>query len=161
MNSNIKDIINQAVYNIIKKSASNNKISKLNKKHNVKIHFIPRKYRIFGGLLQSMNIQFGNFIEELMKIIISNDDRYRIIDKYSGKKSNNFMISKSNETRIDNYITNCQTAINTNEQLEKLFNNLKKEILNDIKNNKDNIVNSFKHDIDLLFEDKEVILYII
>ena len=32
---------------------------------------------------------------------------------------------------------------------------MKKEILNDIKNNKDNIVNSFKHDIDLLFEDKE------
>ena len=131
------------------------KYNKINKKHNVKIHFIPRKYRIFGGLLQSMNIQFGNFIDELMRVIISNEKKYKIIDEYSGKKSNNFMISKSNETRIDNYITNCQTAINTNEQLEKLFNNLKKEILNDIKNNKDNIVNSFKHDIDLLFEDKE------
>lgn len=155
MNNNIKDIINQAVYNIINNSASYNKITELNKKHNVKIHFIPKRYRIFGGLLQSMNIQFGNFIEELMKVIISNEKRYNIIDEYSGKKSNNFSISKSNETRIDNYITNCQTTSNTDEQLELSFKNLQKEIINDINNNKENINNSFKHDIDLLFEDKE------
>ncbi|ADG71458.1 restriction endonuclease [Brachyspira murdochii] len=155
MNSNIKNIINQAVYNIINNSASDNKIIELNKKHNVKIHFIPKRYRIFGGLLQSMNIQFGNFIEELMKVIISNEKRYKIIDEYSGKKSNNFYISKSNETRIDNYITSCQTTSNTDEQLEVSFKNLQKEIINDINNNKENINNSFKHDIDLLFEDKE------
>ncbi|WP_297207945.1 HinfI family type II restriction enzyme [uncultured Brachyspira sp.] len=155
MNDNIKNIINQAVYNIINYSASDNKIIELNEKHNVKIHFIPKRYRIFGGLLQSMNIQFGNFIEELMKIIISNEKKYKIIDKYSGKKSNKFSISKSNEARIDNYITRCQTASNTDKQLEAIFKKLQKEIINDIKNNKENINNSFKHDIDLLFEDKE------
>lgn len=118
MNNNIKKIINQAVYNIIENSSNKNKISKLNSKHNAKIHFIPKRYRLFGGLLQSMNIQFGNFIEELMKVIISNEKKYKIIDEYSGKKSNNFKISQSNETRIDNYITNRQTASNTAEQLE-------------------------------------------
>ncbi|WP_295153699.1 HinfI family type II restriction enzyme [uncultured Brachyspira sp.] len=154
-NINIKNIINEAVCNIIKKSSSKDKIDKLNSKHNLKMHFIPKRYRIFGGLLQSMNIQFGNFIEELMKIIISNEEKYKIIDEYSGKKSNKFKISKSNETRIDNYITDCQTAFNTYEQLENAFKNLQKEILNDIKNNTENINNSFEHDIDLLFEDKE------
>ena len=44
---------------------------------------------------------------------------------------------------------------NTDEKLEKLFKKLQEEILNDIKNNKDDISNSFNHDIDLLFEDKE------
>ena len=155
MNDNIKKIINQAVYNIIENSSNKNKIDKLYYKHNVKIHFIPKKYRIFGGLLQSMNIQFGNFIEELMKVIISNEKKYKIIDEYSGKKSNNFQISKSNETRIDSYISDCQTTLNTDDELKKSFKKLQKEILNDIKNNKDDISNSFKHDIDLLFEDKE------
>ena len=155
MNESVKNIINKAVYNIIENSTSNNKINKLKRKHNVKIHFIPKRYRIFGGLLQSMNIQFGNFIEELMKVIISNEKKYKIIDEYSGKKSNNFYISKSNETRIDNYITKCQTTSNTDKQLEILFKNLQYDIIIDIKNNKDNINNSFKHDIDLLFEDKE------
>ena len=155
MNDNIKKIINQAVYNIIEHSSNNNKIEMLKSKHNVKIHFIPKKYRIFGGLLQSMNIQFGYFIEELMRVIISNEKKYKIIYEYSGKKSNNFKISKSNETRIDSYITDCQTTLNTDEKLEKLFKKLQEEILNDIKNNKDDISNSFNHDIDLLFEDKE------
>lgn len=155
MNDNIKEIINQAVYNIIENSSNKNKIDELHSKHNVKIHFIPKKYRIFGGLLQSMNIQFGNFIEELMRVIISNEKKYKIIDEYSGKKSNNFKISKSNETMIDSYITDCQTTLNTDYDLEKSFKKLQKEILNNIKNNKDDISNSFNHDIDLLFEDKE------
>lgn len=61
MNNEISDLINQAVSNILINSSSENKLKNLIKKHELKIHFIPRNYRIFGGILQSMNIQFGNF----------------------------------------------------------------------------------------------------
>lgn len=72
MKNDLENIIIKAVGNIIENSASDKKIYELKEKHNKKIHFIPKNYRIFGGLLQSMNIQFGNFIQELMALIISN-----------------------------------------------------------------------------------------
>lgn len=33
-----------------------------------------------------MNIQFGNFIEELMALIISNENKFKILEEYNGKK---------------------------------------------------------------------------
>ncbi len=63
MNDDIKQLINDSVTEIISRCANDTKIKKLVKKHEEKIHFIPLNYRVLGGLLQSMNIQFGNFIE--------------------------------------------------------------------------------------------------
>ena len=73
MNQKVKDLIQLTVKNMIDKSSSNNKLNKFRKTHEKKIHFIPIRYRIFGGVLQSMNIQFGNFIEELMAVLVSNE----------------------------------------------------------------------------------------
>lgn len=61
MNNTISDLVNIAVANILQKSSSQEKLNKPIKIHDNKIHFVPRNYRIFGGILQSMNIQFGNF----------------------------------------------------------------------------------------------------
>lgn len=66
MNNDVQILINTAVSNILKNSSSEKKLKKLIDTHDVKIHFVPRNYRIFGGILQSMNIQFGNFLEEFM-----------------------------------------------------------------------------------------------
>ena len=153
MNNNVEKLINEAVNNMIKHTSSDKKINKLIKKHDKKVHFIPKKYRIFGGVLQSLNIQFGNFIEELMEVIIANDDRYEIVKKYSGKKSNKFKISSSNESLIDNYITRCQTE--SDFALETEFIKLINSIIND---NGSNTI-EFKHDIDLLFKDKNTGIY--
>ncbi len=148
MNPNVEMIINQAVMNMINKCGSTNKIKHLLKKHDVKIHFIPKKYRIFGGLLQSMNIQFGNFIEELMSVLIANEDKFEVISKYK-TKTNLFQLSNSNEAKIDAYITKCQTnsSFNINYEFPKLLDN----IIHD----NDSTLNYFKHDIDLLFRDKK------
>lgn len=73
------------------KMGSKAAITKLNSKHAKKIHFIPKPYRIFGGMLQSMNIQFGNFIEALMPLLTANENNYEVFAKYSGKKSKAFM----------------------------------------------------------------------
>ena len=86
MKNDLENIIIKAVRNIIENSISDKKIKKLKEKHNKKMHFIPKNYRVFGGLLQSMNIQFGNFIQELMTLIISNENKFKILEEYSGKK---------------------------------------------------------------------------
>lgn len=140
-------MINKSVKEIIDKSS--NKINHLSKKHLNKVHFIPRKYRILGGILQSMNIQFGNFIEVLMQNLIKGNDRYRILSDYSGKKYKNFFISTKNEQRIDEYITKCQTdfKMNLNNDFDRLLVFLKENL-----NNGPMIKTS--HDIDLLFQDK-------
>lgn len=152
MDNNIGLIINEAISNMIANSSNDKKINKMIAKHNKKVHFIPKKYRVFGGILQSLNIQFGNFIEELMAVIISKDDRYEIVKKYSGKRSNKFSISDANEKLIDNYITRCQT---TDMILDIEFLKLMNEIIDD---NDENMI-LYKHDIDLLFRDKKSGVY--
>ena len=147
-NDVLANLIGQAVNTIITKCETKEKIDTLVDKHNAKIHFIPKRYRIFGGLLQSMNIQFGNFIEELMAVLFNNEPDYSLVKEYSGKKGNQFKISSSNETRIDEYITRCQSEyLNLDIEFPKLL----KEIVDD--NNPAEI--SFKHDIDLLFKSND------
>lgn len=152
MQDKIKKLIDKSVVEIIERCASDEKIDDLISKHSKKIHFIPSKYRVLGGLLQSMNIQFGNFIENLMKNLVANEDKYEIIEKYNGKKSNTFTLSKINEQIIDEYITNCQTQdmdVNVDfvELQKQLFENNKRRVEDD--------VIKFKHDIDLLFRCRE------
>ncbi len=153
MNNEVENIINEAVKIMIEHTEDEKKIGKLYEKHNKKIHFIPIRYRVFGGMLQSLNIQYGNFIEQLMAVIVSKDARYEIVTKYSGKKSNKFSISYENDSRIDAYITRCQ--VEENFDLKKEFNNL----MDTIVNNKGDTFKKFTHDIDLLFRNKSTNVY--
>ncbi|WP_240329917.1 hypothetical protein [Helicobacter suis] len=59
----MQDKIQSLIYSSVLEILNNThlKIPKLQEIHKNKIHFIPTKYRILGGILQSMNIQFGNF----------------------------------------------------------------------------------------------------
>lgn len=45
----------------------------MTEKHNKKVHFIPVRYRILGGILQGLNIKFGNFIEQLIHNLVEID----------------------------------------------------------------------------------------
>ncbi|WP_241517600.1 HinfI family type II restriction enzyme [Campylobacter blaseri] len=71
----------------------------------------------------------------------------------SGKKNNKFSISKVIETKIDNYISKAQSDDNFN--LNEEFSKLQDEILDD----KSNDFITIKHDIDLIFKDKNDITY--
>ena len=153
MRNDLENIIIKAVRNIIENSISNKKIKNLKEKHDKKMHFIPKRYRIFGGLLQSMNIQFGNFIEELMTLIISNENKFKILEEYNGKKNNKFYLSDSNIKRIDDYIAKCQYEHTAD--LKKEFRLLQNEILNDRGNNFIEV----KCDTDLIFYNNENIYY--
>ena len=149
MNKEVKNIIDKAVEKIIENASSEAKINKLKKKHDVKIHFVPKTYRIFGGLLQIMNNQYGNFIEILMALIIENDPRYEIIKKYSGKKRNKFQLSVMNDILINTYMSDCEAGAGKAD-LEFRFKSLLERIVFD----SDTRFNVFEHDIDLLFKDK-------
>lgn len=151
-----KKLIYSTVDTMLDKISSEVSLRKFIKKHNVKLHFVPKRYRIFGGMLQSLNIQFGNFIEELMTTFISANKDYEILNEYSGKKNNKFLLSDYNDTLIDNYISYCQT--NNIKDLSKEFIKLQKSIIH----NKNGKSKEFKHDIDLLFRDKrsDIIYYL-
>lgn len=148
----LEQVMKKSIEIMISNAGSNKKINKLKKKHEKKIHFIPIKYRVFGGIIQSMNIQFGNFIEEAIHQILLANKNNEIIEKYSGKRSNKFCISKKTERLIDQYITDCEThtysereqKINYNKLLEMIVENEKNETLETI---------NFKHDVDVLFKD--------
>lgn len=153
MKNDLENIIIKAVSNIINNSVNDKKIYELKEKHNKKMHFIPKNYRVFGGLLQSMNIQFGNFIQELMTLIISNENKFKILEEYSGKKDNEFYLSDTNIKRIDDYIAKCQYEHTAD--LKKEFTLLQNEILNDKGNNFIEV----KCDTDLIFYNNENIYY--
>lgn len=149
---NLDDILLSSIKKLIKNSTSDKKFKVIINKHKNKLHFIPFEYRVLGGILQSMNIQFGNFIEELMCGLVKNSG-YEILTKYSGKKSNNFKISNKIDNLIDTYITNAQTK--TNFDILKEFRTLQYQILND----KSIETINLRHDIDLLFKDKNNKIY--
>ena len=152
MDNKIKEIIEEAVNSLIDNTTSSDKIEKLIKKHTRKVHFIPIRYRIFNGLLQSMNIQFGNFIEKLLHIIIENEEKLDVYKNFSGKRSKVIAITEESNNLIDTYISDSQNNIYSTTNLKYNFNNLIEKCIS-IEKLDSNRKISIKHDIDVLFRD--------
>jgi hypothetical protein len=150
-NNKIKKLIKNSIIDLLNNTISQEKIEKIAEKHAVKTHFIPVKYRIFGGLLQSLNIQFGNFIEVLIHNVVEQEKHLEIVSDVSGKKDVILSLTKASDSLIDRFITNRQT--NNNDKLNNKF----KQLLNGIIKNQNFSDNNFittKHDVDILFKDK-------
>ena len=156
MDENVRNLIRQAVENVISKNSSAKKIDKIRKTHDKKVHFIPVQYRVFSGLLQSMNIQFGNFIEEMLHLIIQNERSVEVVDSISGKKNVKMPLSAECDSLIDSYITKCQNGEYQN--LERDFQKLLQDIISTEESNANK--NISKHDIDVLFKSGEVLYYL-
>lgn len=153
MEENVLDqVMKKSIEIMISNAGSDKKIDKLKKKHEKKIHFIPIKYRVFGGIIQSMNIQFGNFIEEAIHQILLANKNNEILEAYSGKRSNKFCISKKTERLIDQYITDCETHPYSEKEQKANYDKLLGTI---VENEKDETLETinFKHDVDVLFKD--------
>jgi hypothetical protein len=95
-------------------------VKNLIKKHKNKTHFVPIKYRVLGGFLQSLNIKFGNFIEILLTKIINQQEskNSETIKEVSGEKDIELELEKNCERKIDEYINHHE------EYSEKEFNEL-------------------------------------
>lgn len=121
----IQGIIRQAVEELIDASTNEEAIRKGLELHQQKIHFVPPQYRVIGGILQSLNIKFGNFIEKLIDLIIQADsvvEAHRI----SGKKVS-LSFSAKTDAMIDAYITTRQLPTSPDDcaaQYQELKNNI-------------------------------------
>ena len=99
-------------------------INKLITKHKGKIHFIPFKYRVLGGFLQSLNIRFGNFVETLLPKIIRTDPKLDVIGEISGHRDIKLRLHEKCERSIDDYINRPLTSKVSSEELANLINGI-------------------------------------
>jgi len=81
----IEKIITDAITSLVNEASSQSNILKQHNKHIDKIHFIPVQYRIIGGILQSLNIRFGNFLQFLLTSIINIEQNLKM-HELSGKR---------------------------------------------------------------------------
>jgi len=126
MTTHIKKIITDTVQLMIESSTSPVNIAKLEIKHKNKIHFIPIRYRIISGVLQGMNIKFGNFIESLVGKIVDIDPNVELMED-SGKRLLLYFTPET-DSLIDEYITFRQLPSSVDDCTPE-FNQLLKKII--------------------------------
>lgn len=126
MSDQVKQIIRQTVLEKLADSTSAKNIRKMTEKHANKVHFVPIRYRIIGGILQGLNIKFGNFIEQLLRNIVEIDTGVKILLD-SGKRIKLYFTPET-DTLIDGYITERQLP-NSPDDCSKGFSNLLDRIL--------------------------------
>lgn len=108
MTETVEIAVRQAVEELIEATMSSAKIRESFEKHRGKVHFIPAKYRVLGGLLQSLNIKFGNFLEKLLDLVIQNDSNVERHPRSGTRFSLRF--TAETDAKIDAYITSRQLA---------------------------------------------------
>lgn len=147
MQMEVQDLVRKAVQNLIDDAVSDDKITESFRKHAKKIHFVPTKYRVIGGILQALNIRFGNFIEELIEIIVENEAS---VSKHpvSGTKILQSMTGETDRL-IDEYITKRQLP-NSPDQCDDQFWELLKTIYR-LERFSEAPKQSIRHDVDTLF----------
>lgn len=126
MSDSVQGVIQKTVLQMLQDSMNAENIHKLEVKHAAKVHFVPIRYRIIGGILQGLNIKFGNFIEQLMRNIVEVDGGIEVMPD-SGKKLRLYFTHET-DALIDSYITERQLP-NSPDDCAPLFDNLLATIL--------------------------------
>lgn len=126
MSNPVKEVIHATVMQMLQNSMSAKNIRRMLRKHEGKVHFIPVRYRIIGGILQGLNIKFGNFIEKLLSNIVKADTGVRSLED-SGKKIKLYFTHET-DALIDGYITERQLP-NSPDDCTEVFNALLDRIL--------------------------------
>jgi hypothetical protein len=148
MDSQVKEIIRRTISEMLKESTSSANIRNLERKHLDKVHFIPIKYRIIGGILQGLNIKFGNFIETLIGNIVEIDPGVEAMPD-SGRKLRLYFTHET-DALIDNYITERQLP-NSPDDCTPQFDNLLQRIVEIELAAEDDQRQGIVKDIDALF----------
>ena len=125
MTESVQSAVRQAVEELIEATTSPAAIQKSFEKHVAKVHFIPIRYRVLGGLLQSLNIKFGNFLEKLLDFVIQNDGNVKPHPRSGSRFPLKF--TSDTDSAIDEYITARQLAGSPDrcdEQFEELLESI-------------------------------------
>lgn len=150
MDESVKQAVQEAIIKIIKDTASIRSIEKSMRVHEDKVHFIPARYRVLGGLLQSLNIKFGNFIEKLIAQVVEKDANVQTLPD-SGRRVK-FSMTSTSDALIDRYITGRQLP-DSPERCDELFAQLLQEII-ELENEPDKEKQTIVKDVDSLFRAK-------
>jgi hypothetical protein len=137
---------------MIQISISDTNIRKLSDKHDEKVHFVPVRYRILGGILQGLNIKFGNFIEHLIANIVESDSGVQVMDESC--KNITLYFTGQTDALIDKYITDRQLP-NSPDDCTPLFDKLLNSILEIEKSSKADQRQGITKDVDGLFRTNE------
>ncbi len=157
MSNQVKQTIRKIVLQMLEDSTSPENIRKMIEKHEEKVHFVPIRYRIIGGILQGLNIKFSNFIEQLLRNIVEIDTGVKVIED-SGKKIKLFFTHRT-DALIDTYITDRQLP-NSPDDCTEIFESLLEEILAIESNATDEQRQGITKDVDGLFQtDDGLIVY--
>ncbi len=151
MNNQVRGVIRLTVLEMLKESTSKENIKQMTEKHIDKVHFIPIRYRILGGILQGLNIKFGNFIEKLVGNLVEIDQNINTLPD-SGKKIRLFFTPET-DALIDSYITHRQLP-NSPDNCTDLFDELLNHILEIESLAKDEERQGIVKDVDGLFQTK-------
>ena len=101
-----------------------------------------------------MNIQFGNFIEKLLHIIVENESNVLIEENMSGQRHIKIPLTKQSDNLIDNYISKRQNDTDySQDRIIKEFETLLLQIFEIEQNTTIKDIET-KHDIDVLFKEK-------
>lgn len=126
MNDSIKMTIRDTIIQMLENSTCEKNIRKMINKHIDKVHFVPIRYRIIGGILQGLNIKFGNFIEQLISNLVEIDEGINVMPD-SGEKLDLFFTPET-DALIDAYITERQKP-DSPDDCTPLFDELLNKIL--------------------------------
>jgi hypothetical protein len=112
---------------------------------------------VLGGLLQSLNIKFGNFIEELIALVVERDTKVETLP-FSGKRIR-FSMTAETDALIDRYITSRQLP-DSPDECDDLFEALLKDIVR-IETQSPGEKQIITRDIDVLFKSpRDQIVYL-
>jgi len=157
MSNQVKQIIRRTVLEMLADSTSPENIRKMAEKHAEKVHFVPIRYRIIGGILQGLNIKFGNFIEQLLRNIVEIDTGVKVMPD-SGKKIKLFFTPET-DSLIDAYITERQLP-NSPDDCSEAFTRLLDRVLEIENSTTDEQRQGITKDVDGLFQtDDRLMVY--
>ncbi len=148
MDEDVRAIVRTAIRTIIDQTISERNIQRSVALHKEKIHFIPPQYRVLGGLLQSLNIKFGNFIEKLIALVVDYDTKVSALPE-SGKKIPLSMTAET-DSLIDEYITSRQLP-DSPDGCDEVFQELLNRILS-IERDSPAPKQTITKDVDALFQ---------
>ena len=143
----VNELIKKALEDTVWSAFSQVAIDRVAKKNSTKVHFIPVGVRVFSGVVQSLNIRYGNFIQSLMGKLVEQENSLTL-HELSGKKVD-FRVSGNVNIEVDSYMSVRKQG--SESGLNSDYKDFRKRWESSEKVEK---LNKAPNDVDLLFTDK-------
>ena len=143
----VNKLISKTLEDTVWSAFSQSAIERVAKKNSAKVHFIPLGVRVFSGVVQSLNIRYGNFIQALMSNLVKQESSLDL-HELSGKKVE-FRVSGNVDIEVDRYMGVRKQGTETG--LDSDYQNFRERWK---RANNTEKFNKVPNDVDLLFTDK-------